>query len=71
MISSAGFIFWHWLSLFQYQKARNVASQAMWYVSRMDILMLKGKEHMSIGHKAMAGLSIYYSPGSFCAGCNF
>ena len=31
----------------------------MWYVFRMDILMLKGKEHMSIGHNAMAGF-IYF-----------
>jgi len=31
----------------------------MWQVLKLDILMLKGKEHLSIGHNAMAGLSYF------------
>ncbi|MGG9961362.1 Ni/Fe-hydrogenase, b-type cytochrome subunit [Ferruginibacter sp. SUN106] len=41
----------------------------MWYVFRMDILMLKGKEHMSIGHNAMAGFIYFLTFIAFLIQC--
>lgn len=31
----------------------------IWQVLKMDILMMKGKEHLSVGHNAVAGLSYF------------
>ena len=33
----------------------------MWHVFKMDILMLRGKEHMSVGHNAMAGFIYFFT----------
>jgi len=41
----------------------------MWYVFRMDILMLKGKEHMRIGHNAMAGFIYFLTFIAFLVQC--
>ena len=41
----------------------------MWYVFRMDILMLKGREHMSIGHNAMAGFIYFMTFFAFLIQC--
>lgn len=41
----------------------------MWQVFKMDILMLKGKEHMSVGHNAMAGLIYFFTFIAFLVQC--
>lgn len=41
----------------------------MWQVFRIDILMLKGKEHMSVGHNAMAGLIYFFTFIAFGVQC--
>ena len=41
----------------------------MWHVFKMDILMLKGKEHMSVGHNAMAGIIYFFSFIAFLVQC--
>ena len=41
----------------------------MWHVFRMDILMLRGKEHMSVGHNAMAGFIYFFTFLAFLVQC--
>lgn len=41
----------------------------MWQVFRMDILMLPGKEHLSIGHNAMAGFIYFFTFIAFLVQC--
>lgn len=41
----------------------------MWQVFRIDILMLKGKEHMSVGHNAMAGIIYFFTFIAFGVQC--
>ena len=41
----------------------------MWHVFKMDILMLKGKEHMSVGHNAMAGFIYFFTFIAFLVQC--
>jgi Ni/Fe-hydrogenase 1 B-type cytochrome subunit len=41
----------------------------MWQVFKMDILMLKGKEHISIGHNAMAGFIYFFTFIAFMIQC--
>jgi len=41
----------------------------MWHVFKMDILMLKGKEHMSVGHNAMAGFIYFLTFIAFLVQC--
>jgi len=41
----------------------------MWQVFKMDILMLKGKEHMSVGHNAMAGFIYFFTFIAFLIQC--
>lgn len=33
----------------------------MWQVLRMDILMLRGKEHFAVGHNAVAGFTYFFT----------
>jgi Ni/Fe-hydrogenase 1 B-type cytochrome subunit len=41
----------------------------MWTVFKMDILMLRGKEHMSVGHNAMAGFIYFFTFIAFLIQC--
>lgn len=41
----------------------------MWHVFKMDILMLRGKEHMSVGHNAMAGFIYFFTFLAFLVQC--
>lgn len=41
----------------------------MWYVFKIDILMLKGKEHLSVGHNAMAGFIYFLTFIAFMVQC--
>ena len=41
----------------------------MWIVFKMDILMLRGKEHMSVGHNAMAGFIYFFTFIAFLIQC--
>ena len=41
----------------------------MWQVFKMDILMLRGKEHLSIGHNAMAGFIYFFTFIAFLVQC--
>lgn len=41
----------------------------MWHVFKMDILMLRGKEHMSVGHNAMAGFIYFFTFIAFLIQC--
>ncbi len=41
----------------------------MWHVFKMDILMLRGKEHMSVGHNAMAGFIYFFTFLAFLIQC--
>lgn len=41
----------------------------MWTVFKMDILMMKGKEHMSVGHNAMAGFIYFLTFLAFLVQC--
>lgn len=41
----------------------------MWHVFKMDILMLRGKEHMSVGHNAMAGIIYFFTFLAFLVQC--
>ncbi|MBK8951253.1 MAG: Ni/Fe-hydrogenase, b-type cytochrome subunit [Chitinophagaceae bacterium] len=41
----------------------------MWQVFKMDILMLRGKEHMSVGHNAMAGFIYFFTFIAFLVQC--
>ncbi len=41
----------------------------MWQVFKIDILMLKGKEYMSVGHNAMAGLIYFFTFIAFGIQC--
>ncbi len=41
----------------------------MWQVFKMDILMLRGKEHMSVGHNAMAGFIYFFTFIAFLIQC--
>ncbi len=41
----------------------------MWQVFRIDILMLRGKEYMSVGHNAMAGLIYFFTFIAFGVQC--
>lgn len=41
----------------------------MWHVIKMDILMLRGKEHMSVGHNAMAGIIYFFTFIAFLVQC--
>jgi Ni/Fe-hydrogenase 1 B-type cytochrome subunit len=43
--------------------------QELWQVFKMDILMLKGKEHLSIGHNAMAGFIYFFTFLAFLVQC--
>lgn len=40
-----------------------------WHVIKMDILMLKGKEHMSVGHNAVAGFTYFLMFIAFLVQC--
>lgn len=41
----------------------------MWQVFKIDILMLKGKEHLSVGHNAMAGFIYFFTFLLFLVQC--
>jgi len=41
----------------------------MWQVFKMDILMLKGKEHLSVGHNTMAGFIYFFTFIAFLIQC--
>ncbi|MBL0154448.1 MAG: Ni/Fe-hydrogenase, b-type cytochrome subunit [Chitinophagaceae bacterium] len=41
----------------------------MWQVFKIDILMLKGKEHMAVGHNAMAGFIYFFTFLAFLVQC--
>jgi Ni/Fe-hydrogenase 1 B-type cytochrome subunit len=41
----------------------------MWHVFKIDILMMKGKEHMSVGHNAMAGIIYFFTFIAFLVQC--
>lgn len=41
----------------------------IWTVIKIDILMLKGKEHMSVGHNAMAGFTYFFMFIAFLIQC--
>lgn len=41
----------------------------MWQVFKIDILMMKGKEHMSVGHNAMAGFIYFFTFIAFGIQC--
>lgn len=41
----------------------------MWHVFKMDILMLRGKEHMSVGHNAMAGIIYFFTFLAYLVQC--
>jgi Ni/Fe-hydrogenase 1 B-type cytochrome subunit len=43
--------------------------EEMWQVFKMDILMLKGKEHVSIGHNPMAGFIYFFTFLAFMVQC--
>jgi Ni/Fe-hydrogenase 1 B-type cytochrome subunit len=43
--------------------------QEMWYVFKIDILMMKGKEHLSVGHNAMAGFIYFFTFLAFLVQC--
>lgn len=41
----------------------------MWQVIKMDILMMKGKEHISVGHNAVAGFTYFFTFLLFLVQC--
>jgi Ni/Fe-hydrogenase 1 B-type cytochrome subunit len=41
----------------------------MWQVFKIDILMLRGKEHISVGHNAMAGFIYFFTFIAFLVQC--
>lgn len=41
----------------------------MWHVFKIDILMLKGKEHLSVGHNTMAGFIYFFTFIAFLVQC--
>jgi len=41
----------------------------MWEVIKIDILMMKGKEHLSIGHNALAGFIYFFTFIAFLVQC--
>lgn len=41
----------------------------MWHVLKMDILMLRGKEHMAVGHNAVAGFTYFFTFILFLVQC--
>jgi len=41
----------------------------VWQVLKIDILMLKGKEHLSVGHNALAGLIYFFTFIAFGVQC--
>jgi Ni/Fe-hydrogenase 1 B-type cytochrome subunit len=41
----------------------------MWLVFKMDILMMKGKEHLSVGHNAVAGFTYFVTFVLFLIQC--
>lgn len=45
------------------------AVKEIWQVFRIDILMLNGKEHMSVGHNSMAGLIYFFTFIAFAVQC--
>jgi len=41
----------------------------IWHVIKIDILMMKGKEHISIGHNALAGFIYFFTFIAFLVQC--
>ncbi len=41
----------------------------MWHVIKIDILMMKGKEHLSVGHNALAGFIYFFTFIAFLIQC--